>query len=182
MSHIVLYIAMSLDGYIADETGGVDWLKGDGSDPNHLGTYASFLNSVDTIVMGRKTYDQVIHELSPNEWPYVGKECHVLSTRPLDDSATARIASNVDDLLTQWRKEPNRRVWICGGAAVVKTFLQKRAIDQLRIAIIPILLGNGIRLFENGLPRQTWKLADTVSYNGIVELTYDRIENDESSF
>lgn len=175
MSLNVLYIAMSLDGYIADESGGVDWLVGDGSEANHLGTYASFLESIDTVVMGRKTYDQVIHELSPNEWPYFGKECYVLSAKPLEDSANVRVVSDVEDLLAQWRKEPNRRVWICGGASVVQAFLQKQAIDRLRIALIPVILGNGIPLFGKGLPRQSWKRMDTVVYNGIVELMYDRI-------
>ena len=68
MGKIVLYLAVSLDGYLADEQGGVRWLTGDGSEPDAPGSYPAFLDTVDAIVMGWTTYHQLITELSPDIW------------------------------------------------------------------------------------------------------------------
>ena len=72
MRKVVLYIAMSLDGYIADSTGKVDWLNGHGSEEENVDTYSAFIRDVDTVIMGWNTYDQVTTELSPDEWVYKG--------------------------------------------------------------------------------------------------------------
>ena len=73
MRKAILYIAMSLDGYIADARGGVDWLTGDGSEPEHEGSYPAFYNAVDTVIMGHTTYRQITCELSPGHWVYGDK-------------------------------------------------------------------------------------------------------------
>lgn len=81
MRELVLYIAMSLDGFIADSEGGVDWLHGheDGSDGD--GSYPEFIKDIDTVLMGWNTYHQVTSELSPGEWPYAGLETWVFTHR-----------------------------------------------------------------------------------------------------
>ena len=78
---VILYITASLDGYIARKDGSIDWLSGDGSDPNIDNGYSAFCKTVDTIIMGSKTYEQIIHELSPNMWIYDGMQCFVATTR-----------------------------------------------------------------------------------------------------
>ena len=81
MRKAVLYIALSLDGFIADSAGGVGWLHG--HDPAlEEGSYGEFAATVDTVIMGRRTYDQVRGELSPGAWPYEGMDCYVLTHRP----------------------------------------------------------------------------------------------------
>ena len=85
MKNVILYIAVSLDGYIADSNGSVDWIKGQNEDMEMEDTFASFFQEVDTVVMGRKTYDQIVTQLSPNEWPYYGAITYVLTHN--DDSA-----------------------------------------------------------------------------------------------
>lgn len=74
MGKTVLYLAMSVDGYIADERGGVNWLVGDGSEPDAPGGYPAFLDTVDAIIMGWTTYHQLVTELSPDSWPCRWKE------------------------------------------------------------------------------------------------------------
>ena len=85
MGQVVLYLAISVDGYLADEQGGVDWLSGDGSQPDATSSYPAFLNTVDAIVIGWTTYHQLITELSPNSWPYEGRPCYVVTHRQEED-------------------------------------------------------------------------------------------------
>ena len=70
MRKVVLFIAMSLDGYIADSNGGVEWLKGQGNDNENIDTYSEFTQNIDTILMGWNTYHQIVTELSPTKWIY----------------------------------------------------------------------------------------------------------------
>ena len=70
MGQVLLYLAISVDGYLADEQGGVAWLSGDGSEPDAPGSYPAFLDTVDAIVMCWTTYHQLVTELSPDSWPY----------------------------------------------------------------------------------------------------------------
>ena len=81
MRKAILYIAMSLDGYIADENGGVDWLSGQDPDGESEGTYHEFVRGTDTVVMGWKTYHQVMTELSPDEWVYGNLMTYVITHR-----------------------------------------------------------------------------------------------------
>ena len=83
MRNVILYIAMSLDGYLADANGGVAWLDGDGSDSLHPGSYEAFSETVDTVLMGYRTYRQIVTELSPETWPYCGKTTYVWTHREL---------------------------------------------------------------------------------------------------
>ena len=83
MREVVLYIAMSLDGYVADETGGADWLEGHGEGPEGADSYSRFIQEVDTVIMGRNTYRQVTTQLSPERWVYQGLHTYVVTHRPL---------------------------------------------------------------------------------------------------
>ena len=74
MRRIVLYIAMSLDGYLADPAGGVDWLTGQDPSWEGDGGYSDFVRTVDTVILGRRTYDQITTQLSPSAWPYEGQD------------------------------------------------------------------------------------------------------------
>ncbi len=175
MRNVVLYIAMSLDGYIADSDGGVAWLGGDGSDQDNHGSYPGFIKTVDTVIMGYTTYHQLITELAPEGWVYDDKLTYVITHRKIE--ATNKIIFTDDslaELIEKIRNLPGRDIWICGGASIVNQALAGDLIDLFHITVIPTIMGSGIRLFNQGIPQQPLTLISTDCYNGMVELVYER--------
>ena len=119
MGQVVLYLAISVDGYLADEQGGVAWLSGDGSEPDAPGSYPAFLNTVDAIVMGWTTYHQLITELSPNSWPYEGRPCYVVTHRQEEDQEHISFWNGeLTALVDKLKGSHEGNIWICGGASV----------------------------------------------------------------
>lgn len=175
MKKVVLFIAMSLDGYIADSKGGVDWLNGQGNDEEDIDTYSEFIKTIDTILMGWNTYHQIVTELSPNEWVYNGATTYVITHKEHISSEKIRFV-NTDPvgLVKRLKGEDGKDVWICGGADLVQQFVNEDLIDRYHITVVPVLLGSGIRLFENGKDKIYLRLLDTQSYNGMTELIYER--------
>lgn len=175
MRKISLFIAMSLDGYIADSRGGVDWLKGQGSDNENIDTYSEFVKDIDTILMGWNTYYQIVNELSPDEWVYSDFTTYVITHKELISSEKIRFVNiNPVDLIKRLKKEKGKGIWICGGANIVQQLINEDLIDCYYITVIPMLLGSGIRLFENGKNEINLRLINTQAYNGIVDLVYTR--------
>ena len=86
MKNVSLFIAMSLDGYIADSNGKVDWLNGQSKNEENIDTYSEFIQKIDTVIMGWNTYHQIVTELSPNEWIYDDLKSYVISHRTLVSS------------------------------------------------------------------------------------------------
>ena len=165
---VILYIAVSLDGYIADAAGGVGWLEGE--DPQYRGDYGyeSFFREIATVVMGWNTYRQVDTQLSPGQWPYGGKETYVLTHRGLPDREGIHFADCSAVELVSALKERGD-VWICGGAAIVEQLLEE--IDEFHLSVMPILLGGGIRLFpQNGMHRLA--LVSAERENGVLNCIY----------
>lgn len=175
MGRIVLYLAMSVDGYIADERGGVSWLVGDGSEPDAPGSYPGFLNTVDAIVMGWTTYHQLVTELSPGSWPYEDRPCYVVTHRQREARGNISFWNGeLTVLVDKLKAEHEGAVWICGGASVAGQLLRGGRIDKLWLSIIPTVLGRGVRLFPE-LPRELpLKLVGTEHWNGIVDLVYEK--------
>ena len=177
MKKVILYIAMSLDGYIADKDGGVGWLGGDGSDPDHPGSYPEFIETIDTIILGYTTYQQIVSELSPDVWPYKGKKAYILTHRKLECSDEIIFSNKTPSrLITDLKHENGKDIWICGGASIVNQLLDDNLIDRMCLSLIPTLLGDGIRLFSKHEKETSWKLISTQSYNGMTDLVYERIE------
>lgn len=176
MRTVVLFIAMSLDGYIADSTGGVGWLSGQENDGEIKDTYSEFIKEIDTVIMGWNTYHQIVTELSPQEWVYSGMTSYVLTHRKIQDTEEIKFTENHPcELVQQLRREQGKGIWICGGAYVVHQLMEKNLIDRFHISLIPTLLGNGIRLFGTLEQEQRLKLIRTETYNGIVELVYHTV-------
>lgn len=175
MRKISLFIAMSLDGYIADHKGGVDWLTGQGDDNENIDTYSEFVKNIDTILMGWNTYRQIVTELSPKEWIYSDFTTYVITHNELTSSEKIRFTNtNPVDLIKRLKKENGKDIWICGGANLVQQLVNEDFIDCYYITVIPTLLGSGIRLFENGKHEIKLKLLHTQSYNGMTDLIYAR--------
>lgn len=141
--HTAVFIATSLDGYIARPDGSIDWLTERGEQAGDTG-YDEFMSSIDTVVLGRNTYQMA---LGFDIWPYEGKQVEVLSTT-LDADADERIIVHrtLEALIETLNDRGARRIYTDGGA-VIRTFLRAGLLNELTITTAPILLGSGIRLF-----------------------------------
>lgn len=175
MRKAVLFIAMSLDGYIADVNGGVDWLNGQSNDSETADPYAAFAEGIDTVFMGWNTYRQIVTELSPETWIYGDFLTYVFTHRR--NSADGEICftdKNPAELLRELKQKEGKDIWICGGADLAGQLLCADLIDRYDISVIPTLLGKGIRLFGERECEKKLSLVKAQDYNGIVELIYER--------
>ncbi len=176
MRSVNLFIAMSLDGYIADSEGGVDWLGGQEEESEDVDSYTAFIKDVDTVLMGWKTYHQIVTELSPEDWIYKNLKTYVFTHKEQKSTEHIQFVNrDPDDLITDLREEDGKDIWICGGADLVQQMVKEDLIDCYYITIIPTILGAGIRLFDHlaGGERKL-KLVDTRTYNGMTDLVYVR--------
>lgn len=177
MRKVILFIAMSLDGFIADKNGSVDWLGGQDADGEMVDTYSVFVEHVDTVIMGWSTYHQIMTELSPDEWVYQDLLSYVVTHRERPSTEMVRFTDEDPCKLVKGLKQTDGKgIWICGGASIVQQLMKEDLIDFYYISIIPTVLGGGIRLFGSTEKEIPLRLIRTQSYNGITELVYKRRE------
>ncbi len=174
MKKVVIYIAMSIDGFIADKNGGVDFLQGDGSDPNNMGTYEEFYNNVSDVIMGYNTYNQVVTELAPGNYPYKGKKSYVFTRKSIASTQEVIFTSeSIKSVISKLKQSDEEGViWINGGASIVNEVIEECLFDELIVSIIPTILGGGIKLFSEKSAQHKLKLLETSNSNGIVEIKY----------
>lgn len=174
--NVILYIAVSLDGYIADDKGAVDWIKGHDEAGELDDTFTPFFNTVDTVIMGKRTYDQIVTELSPDQWPYMGVTTYVMTHHgELADTEHVRFRdTDVCGLVGELKAQSGGNIWICGGADIAGQLVSKDVIDVYHLAIIPVILGGGSRLFNAPSPTIDLRLTEIREYNGIVEVVYSK--------
>jgi len=173
---VILYIAMSLDGYIAKPDGDIGFLSLVEKEGEDYG-YFAFMDTVDTVILGRKTYDKVLSMVA--ELAYRERDVYVLTRTPRPDSGKIKFYSgDLAELITNLKKQSGKSIFCDGGAETVSQFLQNELFDELVISIIPILLGDGIKLFGKSLPEQKLKLTGCKTYEkGLVQLHYILIRN-----
>lgn len=174
MPKIQLYIACSLDGYIAREDGKLDWLDAiPNPDKSDFG-YFDFYAGVDIVVMGRGTYEEVLG--FDVDWPYPDRKTYVTTTNETLETPTPNtgLVQNIDkEFIGQLKAESQKNIWLCGGGQVIKSFLELGAVDEMILSIVPTLIGAGLPLFPRGTRETSFDLVDTKSYNGgAVVLTY----------
>lgn len=175
MRKVVLFIAMSLDGYIADTNGSVDWLNGQCNEVENEDSYSEFIKDIDTVVMGWTTYYQVVTELSPSEWVYSDFISYVITHNEQISTESIRfVHESPSNLVRRLKEENGKDIWICGGASIVGQLMQDGLIDKFYISIIPTILGSGVRLFGAIDAELKLKLIETRNYNGIVEVVYEK--------
>lgn len=175
MKKISLFIAMSLDGYIADSSGSVNWLTGQGNDDDSIDTYSEFVKDIDTVVMGWNTYHQIVTELSPDKWVYQDFTTYVVTHNSKESSGKIHFVNESPvDLIKRLSEENGKGIWICGGANLIQQLVKEDAIDCYYITVIPTILGSGIRLFENAGHEIKLRLLKTQSYNGMTDLIYTK--------
>lgn len=171
--HIALYVALSLDGYIARPDGSVDWLSAFTMEGEDYG-YGSFYDAIDTILMGRKTY-RIVRELGP--WPYAGKRSYVLTSQDpdLDREDLVFLSGDLDSALAQMSRDGARRIWLVGGGELTAALQRRGRIDEYILSIMPLVLGEGIPLFPPPGLEEPLRLVESGAYaNGVVQLRYER--------
>ena len=190
MSKVQYYCAATLDGFIADNDDGIDWLTGyqgsyeaDEADTTPMGeggSYDAFYEQVGALVSGSATYEFVLeHFKGGGNWPYAGKPCWVLSSRelpkPEDPGADVRIVrGEVAELHEEvLASAGDRNLWIVGGGPGASQYADAGLLDELHLTVVPVVLGEGKALFERGLP-EALQLTGTRAFgNGMVELRYE---------
>lgn len=164
---VVLYIAVSLDGYIARNNGEVDFLEGDGSNKDGDVGYVDFYNTIDTVIMGNSTYEQII---GWGEYPYKGAEGYVYTNKNIANNEDVTFTNiNPKELINELKKKEGKDIWVVGGAQIAKIFMKENLIDEYIIATIPVLIGDGIKLFDkNNEDDIRLQLKESKIVNGIV--------------
>ena len=173
MRNVILYIAMSLDGYIAGPDGDISWLEGDTPDFAGDCGYSEFIKTISTVIMGYKTYEQIACQLFPGAWPYSDLESYVITHRDIKDTDQIKFVSEPPvSLVEKLKFTEGRDIWICGGASIIQPLLQAQIIDEYHITIIPRLVGGGIRLFYAEHDIFKLRLYSIYEENGMVSLVY----------
>ena len=169
---VSVFLGTSIDGCIAGENGDLSWLAELAPDSPEATGYAALMAQVDTLLIGRSTYDAV---LGFEPWPYAGKRVVVLSHRDFTPRhGEQRREGSVREVLAALAAEGCRHVYLDGGA-VIRAGLREGVIDSLTLSVLPVVLGKGVRLFEDGLPRSDWRLEGTRQLpSGVVQLRYGK--------
>lgn len=172
---VTLYLALSLDGYIADPKGGVEWLTGQEDGEESMDSYQEFVKGIDTIMMGWNTYHQIVTELSPEQWVYEDFTTYVFTHRKRPSTDKIRFTDeSPGNLIRAWKAGRGKGIWVCGGADLAQQLMAEDLIDEYHISVIPTVLGDGIRLWKTAPQEQRLSLVRTQNRNGIVELVYRR--------
>ena len=170
---VKLFIASTLDGYIATENEDLQWLFDvDGEGDNG---YSDFYRTIDSVIMGKRTYDWISREQGErDQWPYANKTCYVLTHQSTENNTEKIKFIDVAALrkLTSGFTNPAEVFWVVGGGELIKLFLENHWVDELRITIAPVILGKGIPLFPIGDYTESLRLLSTKTYGQFVELHY----------
>ncbi|MFN4299904.1 MAG: dihydrofolate reductase family protein [Thermaurantimonas sp.] len=173
---IILYIAMSLDGYIAKPNDDLSFLSIVQKEGEDYG-YTDFVSTVDTVILGRKTYDWVMKEVG--EFPHADKNAYIITrtSRPTIGKTTF-YSGDLTKLVRKLKGEKGKNVFCDGGAEIVNELLKNNLLDEIIISVIPILVGNGTRLFKDNRPEQKLKLVNVKTFDtGLTQLHYKRADN-----
>lgn len=166
MRKVILYSATSLDNFISTKDGSVDWLFTD----SHYG-YFEFYASIDTTLMGNKTYEKVLS--FGGEFPYKDCKNFIFTTKKNRKNTVdvTFISENIIEFIKELKNQKGKNIWLIGGGQINTLLLNAGLIDEMVLSVHPTILGDGIRLFEN-LPKYSdFILMNTKSYSsGLVQL------------
>jgi len=166
---VILGLGISLDGYIARLDGSVDFLFM----PKDY-SMGPFFKTVDTCILGRKTYDDGLKMGGSFDG---SMKTYVFSkTQPPGERNNVTFTSDSPSaIVAEIRKEPGKHIWLMGGGILIRDFLQEDLVDELYIGVVPVLIGEGIPLFPSGFPQREFDLIENKSYSrGMIALRYER--------
>ncbi|MFD1204234.1 dihydrofolate reductase family protein [Sporosarcina contaminans] len=172
--NVVLFIASSLDGYIATEDESLEWLFNvEGEGDNGI---SEFYDTVDTILMGKRTYDWIIKE-NPGEFPYKNKECYVFSRSIIENTEDVKFVNgNINRFVNKLKSQEGKNIWIVGGGELLLSFIEEMLVDEMIITVAPTILGKGIPLFREGNQQLNLSLKGMRRFNQFAELRYKVIK------
>jgi len=172
MARILGYIATSLDGFIATENDGLDWLFEYGELDLGEHDYRKFIKRIGTVVMGRGTYDFLESDGSP--WAYGEQRVLVVTSKPIaTPKGRLEKRSSIDDLIVELRGLDDGDVWILGGGRLQMTLIERGALDEIEIYVMPKLIGGGKALFPPTGFQGDLRLLETSALDkGCVRLHY----------
>lgn len=180
---IILDLAVTLDGFIEGTNGEVDWCIMD----SEMG-FINFLNQIDTILYGRKSYDlwgqytpeNEVTDIEKEIWELVhSKEKYVFSrTQKGTDNKAIFINDNILEEVNKLKNKPGKDIWLYGGASLITTFINLGLVDEFRLSVHPVILGEGKPLFNDIKQRLNLKVVNTRTFSsGVVQLIYHLNEN-----
>ena len=166
-----MFIASSLDGYIATKDESLEWLfkvEGDGDNG-----FSEFYETVDTVLMGKRTYDWVMKQ-EMEEFPYKNKECYVFTRSSYEDTENVKFVNDdINNFVNKLKNKDGNNIWVVGGGELLNTFIQENVVDEFIITIAPTIIGNGIPLFKEGNQQLDLSLKGTKRFNQFIELHYE---------
>ncbi|HSF90464.1 MAG TPA: dihydrofolate reductase family protein [Saprospiraceae bacterium] len=170
---LILYIATSVDGYIAgpeDDLGFLSIVEKPGEDYG----YGAFIDTVDTVILGRRTYDWVMKHVTA--FPHADKESYIITRTPRPSIGNIHFyTGDLTALVNRLKQEEGKNIFCDGGAEVVHALVKENLIDEFIISIVPVLLGNGTRLFKDGRPMLEMELKSSRSFDtGLTQIHYIR--------
>jgi len=175
MRKVSLFIATSLDGYIAKLNDDLSFLKIVEKEGEDYG-YSEFTENIDTLIIGRKTYDYVLKELGSSHYDNGKRDVYVITrTEKPNVGRTTFYTGNLTDLVKQLQSENGKNIYCDGGSEIINELLKNDLVDEFIISIVPVLLGNGTRLFKDGRPEQELQFVSAKTYEtGLTQLYYKR--------
>jgi dihydrofolate reductase len=177
MRNIVLYIAASLDGYIARDDHSLDWLPTPDAAQSLDYGYSDFYASIDTTIMGKRTYDIVRAHGVENPYPEKKNYVFTRSARHLSNDDIQYVSGDVIEFTQNLKAQQGSDIWLVGGGDLNTLFLNYNLIDRIILAVIPIVLGGGIPLFARGGRETLFKLSNAQHWTetGVVQMTYEKM-------
>lgn len=171
MRKLILFISCSLDGYIAkanDDLSFLGLVQKEGEDYG----YNDFVATVDTVIIGRKTYDWVIGQ--GYDFPHADKESYIITGKELPPKGNLTFYNgDLKSLVTKLKAKEGKNIFCDGGSEVVNQLLIEKLFDELIISVVPVIVGNGTRLFKDGRPEQELELLSVKTYDsGLVQMHY----------
>jgi dihydrofolate reductase len=170
---VMVYIASSLDGYIAKPNDDLDFLSMVEQEGEDYG-YAAFMETIDAVIVGRKTYDKVLS--MGFDFPHADKDAYIITRTPRPDKGSLKFyTGELRTLVEQLQSKDGKNIFCDGGAEIINELLKEDLIDEMIISILPLLLGSGIKLFKDGRPEQKLVLVSAKTFDkGLTQLHYRR--------
>lgn len=177
MRKVVYSLTNSLDNFIAREDGGADWIL---MDDELMEEFPQLFARFDTVLMGRKSYDVAYaqshtHDTSQGEAGFMGMKTYIFSrTMHQNPGGEVELVSgDAGEFVRELKNGPGKDIWLMGGGELAASLLKENLVDEINLAIQPVLLGTGVPLFPSGEGQVNLQLVDSKTYkNGTVSVTY----------